>query len=96
MLLESVEHVNQVKIGWWYCYCCEEDLEQVENENQLENLGAWALSDPTMGGFYKAWPSLGEALLDLECSLENFNKIQELKNNKIDPGIYWRFNDVVE
>lgn len=30
--------MTEPEVGWWYTYCCEEDLWQIEDEEDLESV----------------------------------------------------------
>jgi len=61
------ERIGEVKPGWWYAVCCEEDLYEVESVEQITEL-VELYNDEDEGWFavdLHFWPTKAIALQDL-------------------------------
>ena len=60
------EKVDEVRPGWWYSFCCEEDLYQLNSFEQISDLiQEYTDDDDGVMVDLHFWPSKEEALLDL-------------------------------
>jgi hypothetical protein len=58
--LRPRREVGEVKIGWYYTFCCALDLARIDSEDDLDE-AAWAIEE--LGA--QAWPTLDDAARDL-------------------------------
>lgn len=79
--MAEVKDPDKVRMGYFYSYCCEQDLTPIESEEELEQVqhqmredraeqvveGEWA------GTGLRVWESMEEALEALENSSELFH-----------------------
>ena len=61
-------NVDDIKIGWWYTYCCPEDLYPIETAEELadvvDDLREQAVAEDYDGVPVRVWPTLEAALAD--------------------------------
>jgi len=66
------------QVGWWYYFCCEEDLRQIETEEELKTVlkerADSQLDSPSYCAlFYSILPTRDEALAHIKRRREPYN-----------------------
>lgn len=54
-------NVEDIKIGYWYTWCCRLDLKQIEDNDEKEKV----VNDIKAGWPVRVWKTKEEALLEL-------------------------------
>jgi hypothetical protein len=59
--MARITNPDEVKIGHWYTFCCEEDLTQIDNDEELETV-----KEDLQDEIDSVWETKEEALAEIK------------------------------